>query len=269
MNKVIVVLASIILVLILFLGYGLSKLNSNQEVVDNGDGSVTTIDPNLYSDKGTLNPWPHNEPDQTSVGLPTTSELSTIYQQIRKAYDQRDYELFKKYASSETIWHMEHNLKQEEEIVDSQFVFSLIEADGSENFTNNNLLLPLIEAPELQNVQAVNVTWDTTDLTLRKFIMIDKEKMERYTIEGQSWNIRANLNVNIVDNGYQSGSGVIHFVYDDGTFKYHYEEWTNQFSEGKSLGDQPSETDIVFTLDKNENSFSPDTVYLQQGQFVR
>lgn len=269
MNKVIVILTGIILVLIVFLGFGLSKLNNNQDIVDSGEGAITTIDMNLYSDKGTLNPWPHNDPDQSSVSLPNTSELLNIYQQIRKAYDQRDYELFKKYASSETIWHMEHNLKQEKEIVDSQFIFSLIEADGSENFTNNNLLLPIIEAPEVQNVQAVDVTWDSTDLTLRSFVMIDTEKKEKYKIEGQSWNIRANLNVAIADNGYQSGTGIIHFVYDDGTFKYHYEEWTNQFSEGKSLGDQPNESDVIFTLDRNEDQFSPDTVYLQRGQYLR
>ena len=56
MNKVIVILAGIILVLVVFLGYGLSKLNNNQDIVDSGEGAITTIDMNLYSDKGILNP---------------------------------------------------------------------------------------------------------------------------------------------------------------------------------------------------------------------
>ena len=51
MNKVIVILAGIILVLIVFLGYGLSKLNNNQDIVDSGEGAITTIDMNLYSVK--------------------------------------------------------------------------------------------------------------------------------------------------------------------------------------------------------------------------
>lgn len=159
--------------------------------------------------------------------------------------------------------------KQEKEVIDSQLVLSIIEADGNENFENNNLLLPIIEAPELQNIQAVNVAWDNTEPSPSSLLVIDKDKMEKYKIEGQSWNIRANLIVNIVDNGYQSGNGVIHFVYDEGNFKYQYEEWNNQFVEGSSLGDQPAEDSVVFTIEKNENQFSPDTIYLQRGQFVR
>jgi plastocyanin len=269
MNKLIVILLSIIVILSLFLGFGLSRLNTVQENTDNNIGNVATIDMNSFTDKGTLNPWPHNDLDQNNINLPAASDLLSIYEQIRKSYDSRDYELFKKYASTETIWHLEHNLKQEEEVVDSQFVFSLIPATGMENFLNNNLLLPIIEAPSFNNIEASSVTWDASDYTLRSFVMIDKVKMEKYKIEGQSWNIRANLNVNIVNDNYQSGNGIIHFVYDDGVFKYHYEEWNNQFNSGANLGDQPGENDIVFTIEENEGQFSPEVVYLQQGQYVR
>jgi len=144
-----------------------------------------------------------------------------------------------------------------------------METDGEINFTNNGLLLSAIDAPEIQNIQVLNAAWETKELSPGAFLMIDKENKEKYKVEGQNWTIRVNLNVTIVDNGYQKGNGIIYFVYDDGVYKYHFEEWENEFTSGKDLGDIPGEGEIVFTLDKNEGEELLPDLYLQKGQYVK
>jgi len=270
MNKVITLLVVVIFILLIFLSYGIAKLSTNiqpGEVAMDPDAYAKTL--GSYTDKGLLNPWPHSEPDPGSVALPSTDQLMNIYKEIRKAYANRDYELYKKYASTERIWHMEHNKIQEAGMVDSLFVFSVMETDGEINFTNNGLLLSAIDAPEIQNIQVLNAAWETKELSPGAFLMIDKENKEKYKVEGQNWTIRVNLNVTIVDNGYQKGNGIIYFVYDDGVYKYHFEEWENEFTSGKDLGDIPSEGEIVFTVDKNEGEELPPDLYLQKGQYVK
>ena len=270
MNKLIIGLSFAIVIMLVAIIAGLIQLNSQGKLTDLTGGTSDFERTYLaYSDKGTINPWPHADPETDDVvSLPDQNTLLNIYLEIRKAYAARDYELYKKYASSERIWHMEHDKVMAEGMFDDLPVFAVTEIDGQENFTDHGLLLCVIDAPEIANLEVSGVVWESEEKSPGKFIMVDSISKERYLVEGQNWKYRANLQFNIKDNSYQTGTGTVFFVYDEGVWKYHFEDWENTFVKDKTLGDQVFEQDSLFAITYENNAYSPEVLNVSPNSVV-
>ena len=258
-KKLIIILALLIVLFLVGIAVGLFyKMNQTTDNV--GENALFEKKIEQLVDKGTIAPWADQNPDNKEIIPPTMEQLHEIYLNIRKAYYDRDLELYSKYASPQRLWMLNNNTGKYEGRYKEQLVFSKMNASASELFMTDAVIGTSYNSPRVSLLKTIEISKsDPVSEPQPKLIISDFIYGNKTYIEESQWINGYILRYQIIDNGYQSGYGKVAFVNYNGEWKYQGEIWINNFISNSTVSDIANEAvGIVFTLDvknldKNNN----------------
>ncbi len=215
-----------------------------------------------------INPWAQAEKVSTSSEVPSVLELDAKYKQVHEAVRTRNYEAFKKLASSERIWHVENPKKLIGEESTGEAIFELLTPRGLENFVRNAPYGVLIKAPNPKDVVAVDIR-EKEPSTRPNLVVIDPLKSNQKTLVTTTvWKSSVDLIYNLNNDAGDTGTGYVGFVWDNGEWKYNGEYWETKIHQiPTTLGDKSAKPAVEITVG-GEGGCLPQSTKVNVGEAV-
>ena len=173
----------------------------------------------------TLNPAPTK---------PQDSELRTVYEQTRKAIDEREYGQFQDVASAERVWHIQHPKNSGGESVMGR-VWVEANYGGEAAFNKLAPFAYTFWAPPVSDVEFVESVLNVSDGTMFKgdtVVLLSNDKKSGKVYKTNYWKYEVVITTRSSADSNLSATGYIVFVYDEGRWAYNGESWQSKVKEG-------------------------------------